>query len=146
MKTTWILAADRSGAKLYEHTTPGTLALVRVVEHPDGRLQDREIVSDRSGRTFESNSPHRSTADPQTDPARQEAINFARSLAVMLDSARKAHSYEQLVLVAEPRFLGLLREALDKHTSATVMGSVTHALTNAPEGDLKAHLRDLLNL
>ncbi len=146
MKTTWILAANRSGAKVYQHTTPGSLALVRAIDNPDGRLLDRELVSDREGRTFESNSPRRSAADPQVDPARHEAMTFARSLAAVLDAGRVAHSFEQLVLMAEPRFMGLLRDALDRRTAATVVGSVTSELTNAPERDVKAHLRDLINV
>lgn len=144
MKKTWILAAHRSGAKFYEHTGPGALTLLRTIDHPAGRLMDQEIVTDRPGRKYEGGSSLQGTADPEVDPARHEAETFARSLAAALTEGRNAHAFERLVLVAEPRFLGLLRGALDAPTAAMVLGSVNHALTDAPTADLLAHLKGLV--
>ncbi len=145
MKKTWILAAHRGGAKLYEHTTPGTLSLVREVDHPQGRLQNREIWTDKPGRKFET-SAHRSGAGPEVDPVRKEAEDFARTLAATLADGRNAHAYDRLILMAEPRFLGLLRDALDAQTAATVTASVNHELTNAPVDEVKRHLREHINV
>jgi protein required for attachment to host cells len=144
MTKTWILAAHRSGAKFYEHTGPGALELVRTIDHPTGRLLDREMVSDRKGRKHEGTTNLQGTADPEVDPARHEAETFARSLAAALTEGRNAHAFERLVLVAEPRFLGLLRAELDAPTAAMVLGSVNHALTDAPVAELREHLKELL--
>jgi len=144
MKKTWILAAHRSGAKFYEHTGPGALTLLRTIDHPAGRLQDREIVTDRPGRKYDGGGSLQGTADPEVDPARHEAETFARSLAAALTEGRNAHAFEQVVLVAEPRFLGLLRGALDAPTTAMVAGSVNHELTDAPVSDLRSHLKGIL--
>jgi len=144
MKKTWILAAHRSGAKFYEHTGPGALTLLRTIDHPAGRLMDQEIVTDRPGRKYEGGSSLQGTADPEVDPARHEAETFARSLAAALTEGRNAHAFERLVLVAEPRFLGLLRAELDAPTAAMVVGSVNHELTDAPAADVRAHLSGIL--
>ena len=144
MKKTWILAAHRSGAKFYEHNGPGSLALVRTIDHPTGRLQDQEIVTDRPGRKHDGGGSLQGTADPEVDPARHEAETFARSLAAALTEGRNAHAFERLVLVAEPRFLGLLRAELDAPTAAMVLGSVNHELTDAPVADLRAHLKGIV--
>jgi protein required for attachment to host cells len=144
MKKTWILAAHRSGAKFYEHTGPGEMALVRAIDHPAGRKQDQEMVSDRLGRKHEGRGGMQGTANPEVDPTRHEAEGFARTLAAALTEGRNAHAFDQLVLVAEPRFLGLLRAALDAPTAALVAGSVNHELTDAPVADLRAHLRGVI--
>ena len=143
MQKTWILAAHRGGAKFYEHTTPGSLRLVQEIDHPIGRLHNRDLVSDGPGRIgYEGGNV--AMATPQVDRVREEAQRFARSLAEALAAARVARSFERLILVAEPHFLGLLRAALDGPTASTVMGSVANELTAAPPQVVKQHLANLL--
>lgn len=48
------------------------------------------------------------------------------------------------MLVAEPRFLGLLRGALDGPTADLVAGSVNHELTEAPAEEALAHVKEHL--
>lgn len=147
MKKTWILAAHRGGAKLYEHAGGGRLSLVRTFDHPEGRLQDREIVTDRPGRKADGRGASlQGTAAPEVDPSRHEAESFARTLAAALTEGRNAGAFERLVLVAEPRFLGLLRGALDGPTADLVAGSVGHELTEAPADQVYAHVKEHLTL
>ncbi len=146
MTTTWILVAHRSGATIYAHTTPGSLTRVREVPHPEGRLQSREIGEDRPGRSYEGHGTHRSAMDPEVELTREVEHAFARSLASALASARNDHAYERLILMAEPRMLGELRAALDAHTAAAVVGSVAKDLPRASDTEVRAHLRDLVNV
>lgn len=146
MTTTWILAAHRSGATVYEHTTPGSLALVREFPHPEGRMKNRELGDDRPGRSYESGGVQRSSVGSDHVPVRDIAESFARMLAATLNTARTEHKYDKLVLMAEPRFLGTLREALDPHTSATVLGSVSKDFPRVTEAEVKEHLHGLINV
>lgn len=52
----------------------------------------------------------------ETPPKRHEAIRFAKRVGDMLEGARSAGDFDRLVLVAEPRFLGLLRDNLSQET------------------------------
>lgn len=141
MSTTWILTAHRGGARLYEHTTHDQLTLVRDIAHPEG---DLKIDADRPGRSVESGAAGGSPKAREVDATHKVAQDFARSLAALLDGARNDHAYDQLVLVAEPHFLGLLRGALSSETSAKVVGSVDRELTRAPVSELREHLRAVM--
>lgn len=143
MKTTWILCAHRGGATLFAHRGPGPLTLVRELDHPEGRLRDRELGDDAPGRSYESGSSQRSALGTDRSAARDIAADFARMLAAMLARALAEGDCGQLVLMAEPRFLGLLREALDARTAASVLGSVAKELPHPTAESIRPHLRGL---
>ena len=53
---------------------------------------------------------------------------FAKEVARTLDGARMRHEFERLVLVAGPRMLGLLREALPTPCRSMVAAEVAKDL------------------
>ena len=54
MSRTWILIADRSGARLFEQTREHMpIRLHTTFEHPAGRLREGEIYADRPGRVHD---------------------------------------------------------------------------------------------
>lgn len=123
--TTWILVAQRSGARIFEHEAPGAgLQLVNTILHEDGRLRDGELSADRPGGSVDRNSHGQHSMQSEESPHERVIADFVRSLAKMLEGARVEQRYSKLVLVAEPRMLGQLREALDAPTSALVIGSL----------------------
>ncbi len=144
MTTTWILAAHRGGATIYAHTAPGALTLVREFPHPEGRLKNHELGDDRPGRSYESGGVQRSSVGSDHEPVRDIAESFARMLAATLNTARNEHTYDKLVLMAEPRFLGTLREALDPHTAATVVGTVGKDFPRVTEAEVREHLHGVI--
>ncbi len=146
MNSTWVLLAHRSGARLYEQKHPGgELRRLQDIPHPEGRLKNREITSDKSGRLFDSFHT-RHTVGKGSEPKVQAAQDFARQIADLLQHGRTTNRYRQLVLVAEPQFLGELRAALDPHTAALVTGSLDKELLEVPEHELPGHLGGLLKL
>ena len=56
-----------------------------------------------------------------------------------------AKRFDRLILVAAPAFLGDLREELPKDLKGKVAGDVASDLTNTPEQDLPAHLKEILD-
>lgn len=146
MALTWIIVARRSGAALYAHAARGALARVRDIPHPEGRLKDREIVSDRPGRAHESGTVRRCAVGTDRAPSRALAEGFARSLADALGRALDERAYDRLVLVAEPRFLGMLRGALNAQTAAAVVGSVAKELPLASAAAVRESLRPILDV
>lgn len=144
MKKTWVLLAQRANARLYEQEkTGGELRRVQEIPHPEGRLKNREITADKSGRLFDSFHT-RHTVSKSPEPKEQMAREFAQHLAQILQHGRTANSYQSLVLVAEPQFLGELRAALDPHTAALVSGSLAKDLLDIPDRELPGHLEGLL--
>ena len=77
-----------------------------------------ESVSDRSGRSFDSGGQGRhAMGQPRSGPKNQVATTFARQIAARISKANHNGQCRGYVLVAAPRFLGLLRDALATHSS-----------------------------
>lgn len=143
--TTWILVAHRAGARLYENPRPGKgLLLIAEHEHQEGRLHERDLLSDRPGRSFDSRGSGRHAMEPRESAKESVAEGFARRLADELGRARKAGRFDQLALVAEPHFLGLLKGALDDKTKARLVATVPRDLAECPDEELASHLASLL--
>lgn len=144
---TWILVAHRAGARLYKSRGPGAeLVLLDSMDHPQGRALDREIDSDRPGRLFKLGSPARSAIDPERDSHEVIAEAWARQLATTLEHGRTAGEFDNLILVAEPKFLGKLNAALDPVTVKMVVATLRKDLSNIADRDLGKHLGDLMEV
>jgi protein required for attachment to host cells len=145
MNTSWILVANRSGARLFESAAPGEgLRLLRDIAHPEGRLTNHDIGSDRPGRSFDSHGPGRHAMGKEHDETEQMAIRFAKQLSLLLDEGRAQHQFAKLILVAEPRFLGHVRKALSRETSALVSASLDKDLPGVDPRELGGHLENLV--
>jgi protein required for attachment to host cells len=142
MEGTWVVTADRAGARLIARNRdkPEGYDLIEEVAHPEGRLRDSELETDRPGRASERGGGigHAMAHD-------HVAVTFARSIAAKLQHARTDGLFDRLVLAAEPRFLGMLREALDVPTTKCVVGSVSKNLQRVSLGDLDRHLNHASN-
>jgi len=140
----WVVVADASRARLFLAETPrGPLVELEDAAHSAARLQDHELLSDRAGRSFDIQGHHRHAMEATTNPHDQEAQRFAHELAERLRVHHNAHDFDGLVLVAAPRFLGLLRGALDEQVAKQVLASLDLDLTRIPSpSEVQSHLPD----
>lgn len=143
-KTTRVLVAHDAGARQFEHTRPGKgLVQLSEVEFEDGRRHAGELNEDRSGRS--SDRAGNGHGFETHDDTRHHAVGlFAKQLAQ--DLARDFHlgEFDQLVLVAPPRFLGVLRGALSSKLERAVIGTVCKDLPRADDAELRKHLAGLV--
>ena len=107
-----IVVADQAEAIFYD-----TASLERRptevgrISDPLAHLHDRDFSSDRPGRSYESMGGQRHAIARENDPRRQEAVQFARRISKRLDEARRKDEFEELIVVAGPPFLGMMRAA-----------------------------------
>lgn len=140
MTNTWILVANASVATLYASAGPKlALARIKVLSHPQSRMKNADLVSDRAGHMQSSGNGHGSR-QPQTEPKQNEADHFARELAHELEQGRNAKQFERLILVAPPAFLGLINERLDTQTAKLVNNRHEKDYTQLSVRELTAHL------
>jgi protein required for attachment to host cells len=138
----WILTANRAGARILEKQG-GTLTLLEAIDNHQGRLRDRDIDSDRHGRSFDRATSARHALSSSESPHEHLAKAFARGLADKLRQARLTGRFERLVIVAEPHLLGLIRGALDAVTARMVIASVAKDLEQISVDALAEHLPEL---
>lgn len=141
MSHTWFLVADSSRAKLYD-VEKRTAPFVEIEDfvHPEGRLHEGDLVSDRPGSDGGSVGQGRRILDDKVSARDQAGIRFASELAERLDAARNAGELERLVLVAPPAFLGLLRDKLSKEVMARVSKQIDKNLVQQSPEVLREYL------
>ncbi len=144
-----IVVADESEAHFYDvEQRKGPLQRAGQLEHPEGRLHDRDLVSDKPGRVFDhaASSGHRrgsvahhGTGTERT-PHKTESVKFARQIVGELESARRDGRYDRMVVMSGPPFLGVLREAMPKPLRSSIVAEVPKDLVHSPEKEILEHL------
>lgn len=123
MVRTCIVVADSARARFFTLEVPIEPLLdgaVRLVErgdlvNPEAELPEQELFSDRPGRGHASSTAPAHGLDGQRSQHRRERERrHARRVAVEIEQFVARQEATQLLLVAEPRLLGVLREQLDE--------------------------------
>jgi protein required for attachment to host cells len=145
-KTTWILVAQRTKAKLMEHTGDGRqLTLIKGYVNPAGDLQTNELVSDRPGRVYNlSGGAHRHTAAASEDAHEHALTVFANDLATTVEKGIAKGSCDRVVLAAEPHCLGKIKKALSAKAKKRVSAVINKDLFLLDNSKLYAQLRNVL--
>ena len=114
-KSNWVVVADESRAIFYAWDKKySPLRELTQLENEVARQKTSSLISDRGGRSFDSHGQGRHTmTNEKTDPKQHAAIVFAKEIAGRVAVGRQEGSCRDYALVAAPRFLGLLRDALE---------------------------------
>jgi protein required for attachment to host cells len=139
MTTTWIIAADSSRARILQVTDRAhDLAEIEDLLNPEGRVHDRELISDAHTR-FSGHAGGGRGSDREETSATEHATElFAKRVGNYLESARSAHRYDRLHLIAPPKFLGQLRKELGKEVQKLVAAELPKDLSSLNARDLQA--------
>jgi protein required for attachment to host cells len=147
MAGTWIVVAHRAGARIFENRGRDTgLVLVQQLTNEAGRLKNSEIDTDKQGSSGHSSNPGRNALTREESAQERAAADFARELSHTLTRGRNDNAYSDVVLVAEPGFLGLLRESLDAPTASMIRAEVPKNLAKVDVHALAPHLSEAVRL
>src|SRR3954469_8602670 len=151
MKTTWIIAADASRARILQvMDRDARLTEVEDFVNPSARLHERDMTTDAeprfNGHGGVGKAGSGRTGGPGNDreaksKGEYETEVFVRQLGDYLDKARNAHRYDRLHLVAPPKFLGQLRKELGKEVQKLVADELPKDLSWLSARELEAKLR-----
>ncbi|MFZ2405515.1 MAG: host attachment protein [Methylobacter sp.] len=144
MKLTWILIADSTRARIFTaDSSSSPLEEIEDFSHTEGRLHDREITSDLPGKIKSVGGGGHAFEQP-TDPKKHEADSFAHRIAEYLEDALNTNRFEQLLIVAPPAFLGLLRNQLPEPVKKLVRFELNKDITMLSVADIREHLPQYL--
>ena len=145
MAKNWVVVADSASARIFSVATPlAPLEELETMEHPAGRLRAQNIDADRPGRSFQSAGSMRHGMEREVDPKKQAAMNFAKTVAERLETARAQGQVERLILVAAPEFLGLLRQHLGAEARQIVDSDFALNLAGMTPVNIRKHLPEKL--
>lgn len=144
MITTYILVADSCRARIFTAETPSSpLEEIEALAHTEGRLHDRELTSDLPGKIKGDGKMGHAFEQP-TDPKKHGAQNFAHHIAHYLEEAHNEVEFGQLLIIAEPSFLGLLRNQLPEQIKKLVRFELDKNITTHSVDDIRSHLPTFL--
>lgn len=140
---TWVVVADNCQAKVYRLVKFPKIEEISHHEHPDSRLHNQDLVSSRPGRGLQSGMGTRYSYAPETEPKQLEAAKFAKQMGDFLSTAEQKGEFKRLYIIAEPSFLGLLRQHISHETQKTIVGELARELTSHPISDIETHLSQM---
>ena len=140
METTWILVADEARARLFRAARrTGPLEEQSDFVNPVERLPEHELGADEPGRVVGGGGRQHSYGRDE-GMREHESQRFAAELVEHLRKGREQRQYQRLYLVAAPRFLGILRKALDEQTAALVVDTLDKDIVRKRTDDIRRHL------
>ena len=112
---TWLLVADGARGCLFKVDRKAKqLVQVKEFSNLQGRLHEKELVSDAPGKTFDREGRGRHVIEEGDKKKEQSKEQFARKLAKYLHEKYQTENINRLVVVAPSKVLGYLNHELSK--------------------------------
>lgn len=136
----WVVVCDGRKALILENSgSPAAVKLDtrKVLEHADAPTHEQG--TDRPGRVHQSFGYARSAVE-QTDWHDEAERAFLESLARQLDAAIAAGETGDLIIIAAPRALGMLRAAYSPAIRQALRGEIDKDYVKVPIREIEKHL------
>jgi protein required for attachment to host cells len=136
----WVLVCDGAKAIIFRNQGDQELLNLETVEtlsepHP----QARELGADRPGRVHESVGQSRSAVS-EPDPHERAEAAFLERIVARLEEILRDQPKRELIVVAPPRELGLLRKALTPALRDCVIAELGKDLAHMTTPEIERHL------
>ena len=137
-----IVIADGGHARLVRPAADNALHTFEAIDSTSVHKHDRDLVSDRPGRSFESGQTARHAYTPRSDPHEMAKEDFARLIAQRVNDDSAEDLFNELVVVAPAHVLSELTGGLDAPTKAKLRGTLAKDLVKTPDHELWPHLKE----
>lgn len=141
MGKVWVVVAESSRARLLEAS--GLRAPLRELEamvQPRAQAHGPAMIDGVASGAHDRTGEGHLSADERARPKANAAQAFAREIAAKVDAGRKRGRFDTLVLVAPPRFLGLLRQELPPEARRRVQLEVHKELVTHSVSTIRNHV------
>ncbi len=144
-KTIWITVADGARARFFRSNAGGThIEPALNMELVADRRPSRDIDADRPGRTKDRMAHGRHALEPSTDAHEHARQAFAHEVIELLEKHRTQNDFDELVIIAPPKMLGYLRDAMPEPLKKLVRREVDKDLTRLSIHELRQRLAEFL--
>jgi protein required for attachment to host cells len=141
MKTTWVLAADESIARILERPQDGSeLVPVEELTDPDAHAKESEFHSGPHGRRAGVGGGTQAMVGASESELHQHSQAFASRIAQRLEQFHRERRYDELHVLAAPRLMGYLRKAFEPNLSAAVVNEIDKDLVKESNRELTRRL------
>lgn len=147
-KKIWVLVANGHTGRVYESAkrNEGLKEALPYELHIPNPPTAMKHDDERPGRVHESANVSRHAIEPRSDAEKLSKAEFARHVASLLAEEARKGSYDELIVVAAPEFLGDLRDELSDEVRRKISGEVDKDLTHMPAKELRDRVSADLDL
>lgn len=131
---TWVVVADAHSARIFSKIKKEPLALIHQLS------ADLDFEHKKPGRTFNSTGSLRHAVEPHTDPKDVEKQHFVEKIIPILKSASNNNEFEDLILVASPKMLGILGNNLGEQLTKKLVAKLDKNITSMKDGEIEDYL------
>jgi len=137
----WVVVCDGAKAVILRNAGDGAYPDLRTHEvFEQDNPSTEEQGTDRPGRSYSSVGPGRSAME-QTDWHDLAEQRFLKRIAEHLHQAAHAGEAKQLIIVAPPRALGVLRQSYTPAIRNALQAELDKDLAHLPNDQLEKHLK-----
>jgi protein required for attachment to host cells len=137
----WIVNCNTSICRIYAYNKPDHMTLLKEINHPENKLKNSDLVSDRPGH-YQSGTVARGAYSPDTDPKQVKIIDFLKEVAKELDHGRNDQAYNNLIIIAAPQTSGLLTQQLNKHVNNLISNHIHKDMIHLTEQELLHFIKE----
>lgn len=141
-RSIWVVLADTNTCRIYNYRRrPEHLSLVKEILHPENKLKDKDLTSDKPGHYVAGDLGHGAYSQP-SDPKEIRIDNFSREIAKALDHGRATNAYDELIVITAPHMNGLLFQHANKHVKDLVAHVIEKDVVYLKDKELLDFLED----
>lgn len=143
---TWALVSDGGKARILSMKRhPPDFREVLALDSTTRRRADRDLVSDASGRSHHVTGPGSHVREPRVSAHDQAEERFVAEVLETLSREAESGSFDSLVVAADPRTLGKIRNRMDRPLRSKLKLELNLDLTGLSPGQLEKRMRQALN-
>jgi protein required for attachment to host cells len=137
MRDLQVVVADFSTARIYRlPASSRRLQLLEVVSNPAARSHEKDLVSSRPGRVYNRSAGRPQSFDAHDARKRIATERFATAVARRIGARCTAARYEDVVLVAGGRLLGMVERRLSRGAQHRLVAALPRDLGHLSEAQL----------
>lgn len=137
----WVINCNSNLCRIYQYDKQKpALNLLKEIEHPENKLRNSELASDKAG-NYKAGNAHGAYAQA-SNPKEVVIERFYREIANELEHERSKNSYDQLIVITAPSTNGSLVNHFDKHVKPLISHSIQKDLLHLTDKELLTFLRE----
>lgn len=133
----WYVIANQSEAVFYFDGVDHRFHFVNRLSNPRAHRMEQDLVTDRPGMGFGA-APH--GLSQRISHHEAGAIKFAKKVAKSITEAFHKKRFQELVLVAAPYFLGLLRDKLPMDVRSSIKFELHKEYSQGSDDEIRDHV------
>ena len=131
--------ADGEHVRFVRPAEDNALHVDAAIDSFTAHKRSADLGSDHPGAAYHTGSSAHHSLAPRHDMHALAKDKFAHAIAEQLNAA--AGAFDELVIIAPPHTLSVIRGALDTSTEAKIVGTLQKDLVKTPDDELWPHVR-----